>query len=710
MSEAGEAKRPWLRLWLAYGAVLIPPTLVASFAAYSLEQTALGAVVRFFFAWVGTQIANAGVGINMTAAVAGLLIGRFLLLSVVLAPLWIFLAVRPQWRRGIPDLWAAVLAAAFVCAGVCGVELAIALSPATPEAPESYRILNASVIFVIGVMTLGPLVGGALAYGIARVRGNMRGRSAIVELEELNVQAISTAPVKQVRLDVSVRIRERLDVINALIGGSFATIVFILVVVFLVICAFAIVTALGRAGAATPMTPLQWAQSFGSLTGVLLAAIAIAAPLSVLARIHRRLLAGAVAIAASAVTGYSAWRVRRFADTPASPVDPSIRAEAITDLGLAALPGLLVFGWLAAAFIGTAIASREDFLVGRGWRPAARQWLSSARRQLGMPNYVASLGRAQFAVTSLFIASIVFSSLWIAAPFVLAAPAAPLAGLQYSVLGQAEQHISIARAFCVEDREVRTQAMSGFDATFPEGAPLDACFERMRGRVGSTLGSALLPLGLAAIFALVGLAFGRGALRVATRAYQSVRERDARPPIVFLRAFRADEAVVPARPHSLIPRLSIRPGRPRTLDEIVLDVASPFGPVIAVGRPDEELPPLGAARVYAGGGDWQEIVMQLCDAAAVIVICLDATEGVHWELQETLRRGHAHKTILLFSPQLKAHERRVLAARMLGTIESGEPVGALVRAEDTTLLTAPRVSRASYIVALNYALRAIGKW
>jgi len=47
-----------------------------------------------------------------------------------------------------------------------------------------------------------------------------------------------------------------------------------------------------------------------------------------------------------------------------------------------------------------------------------------------------------------------------------------------------------------------------------------------------------------------------------------------------------------------------------TFERVVEDQLSPFGPFVAIGRPEEPLSPLGAARDYVPDSDWQDEVQQ----------------------------------------------------------------------------------------------------
>jgi hypothetical protein len=63
----------------------------------------------------------------------------------------------------------------------------------------------------------------------------------------------------------------------------------------------------------------------------------------------------------------------------------------------------------------------------------------------------------------------------------------------------------------------------------------------------------------------------------------------AKPHILYLRAFRRDYTTTK---EVFGPRLTT------TEEEQLADVLRPFGELVAIGRPGESLPTLGAARIY----------------------------------------------------------------------------------------------------------------
>jgi hypothetical protein len=163
----------------------------------------------------------------------------------------------------------------------------------------------------------------------------------------------------------------------------------------------------------------------------------------------------------------------------------------------------------------------------------------------------------------------------------------------------------------------------------------------------------VLVIGLVAIFAFpkAGNALLARMHKLSTYALNEMQRIDPRPPVLFLRAFRDDQVALQEPRRTLLNRM-IDIGRPRTnLDQLVLDMATPYGPVVALGNPSDQLPPYGAARGYFDGKTWQQAVEQLGREAVVIVLCLDDTKGVWWEVDHLAQQKLLGKTLFLIHPK-----------------------------------------------------------
>ncbi|MGM1064863.1 hypothetical protein [Saccharothrix sp. Mg75] len=149
--------------------------------------------------------------------------------------------------------------------------------------------------------------------------------------------------------------------------------------------------------------------------------------------------------------------------------------------------------------------------------------------------------------------------------------------------------------------------------------------------------------------AVVATASARLLLRHSRRrsARDAVRvlEADGRRPVLYLRAFSDDPASaavdqVLAGVANPLPIVHSR-------EEQLASVLRAFGPVIAVGRPGEALPFLGAARFYLPPDDWQSGVLRLMELSGLIVLRLGPGDGLWWEVEQARATQPPDKLVLL---------------------------------------------------------------
>jgi hypothetical protein len=309
-------------------------------------------------------------------------------------------------------------------------------------------------------------------------------------------------------------------------------------------------------------------------------------------------------------------------------------------------------------------ASAQNFRAVRGWRPPPWRLLTSFRRQLGLPGFLSYVGKKRRVATLLYFGVAVLN---LGLVMLLLLP--PIMG----------------------------------------GAPSDNPNDYVYKLTTFAFMSGLLLLNLLG----AGAFLARMADARTTKLYQGVREWDGRPPIVFLRAFDQDDNKLQARGGDAFARWPAGVGRPRTLDEILLEHGSPYGPVIAIGDPRDPAPPLGAARVFApgAGADWQEVVRGLAGASKAVVMCPNTGEGVRWELDLIAQAGGRLRTIFLASPALDRDANMSLFTRLVpgvGEIKPKQsPLAAYEEGGQWRVLTARRASVESYTAALNTALQGL---
>jgi len=128
--------------------------------------------------------------------------------------------------------------------------------------------------------------------------------------------------------------------------------------------------------------------------------------------------------------------------------------------------------------------------------------------------------------------------------------------------------------------------------------------------------------------------------------------------ILYLRSFTADEIILPKPRLPLLSKVLFFRPFPVHLEEELFDVTDGYLPLIAVGRPGETQKLTGglAYRDYLKDENWQTYVRDKIQAADSIVILLNSTGGVLWELENVLSYSAFAKTIFLIDPRAKDNE------------------------------------------------------
>jgi len=223
--------------------------------------------------------------------------------------------------------------------------------------------------------------------------------------------------------------------------------------------------------------------------------------------------------------------------------------------------------------------------------------------------------------------------------------------------------------------------------------------------------------GLTIVSLLVGLAARTGARRLMISSIRESQEYDQRPPILFLRSFRDDQVALSPPRIPLVGRLVNLFQRKGSLDIILLEEGTAYGPVVAIGQPGEPLPPYGASRDYFHGGDWKGVVSKLADESRCIVICLDPTAGVMWELNHILSRGHGPKTLFLMNPGSREVEKNKALVKVVTSWMPNRPRELLLSHEESVIGfffdegkyakvgVSGQFSEASYLLMVRWFLR-----
>jgi hypothetical protein len=214
------------------------------------------------------------------------------------------------------------------------------------------------------------------------------------------------------------------------------------------------------------------------------------------------------------------------------------------------------------------------------------------------------------------------------------------------------------------------------------------------------LGGALYG-GIAALFRFL-------AGRLARLSAENLAQVDKRPPILFLRSFNEDQVRLDRPKRGYIRGLMPVWG-PSTVDRALLEEFTPLGPAVAIGVPGQRAP-FGASRTYVSDSEWKETVAQIARGARAIVMVLDDTEGVNWELSHIVESGYLPKTICFLPPRLASRSEgaaQIIRKALLDNKTTlTEPLSEacvgwyLASNRQMTIVASASPSQASYICAL----------
>ena len=88
-------------------------------------------------------------------------------------------------------------------------------------------------------------------------------------------------------------------------------------------------------------------------------------------------------------------------------------------------------------------------------------------------------------------------------------------------------------------------------------------------------------------------------------------------------------------------------GRPiDTSEQQMGNFLSRFGIFMAIGKPGEKIVTTGAARMYVGNDDWQQVVTNLMKESRFIVLQPSRTSGIWWEIEQVLKTVNPKKLLL----------------------------------------------------------------
>lgn len=137
------------------------------------------------------------------------------------------------------------------------------------------------------------------------------------------------------------------------------------------------------------------------------------------------------------------------------------------------------------------------------------------------------------------------------------------------------------------------------------------------------------------------------ALQRRSRNASEVLRKALSPPVLFLRAFHSDQIVAPVPIATHLFELPFP-----TQEEKLTRLLAKYAPVIAIGRPGEALPPLGAARFYVNHALWKERVADILPLCSLIVWTTGVSPGLRWEIDRVRRSVDPRRLLLRVNAHL----------------------------------------------------------
>lgn len=151
------------------------------------------------------------------------------------------------------------------------------------------------------------------------------------------------------------------------------------------------------------------------------------------------------------------------------------------------------------------------------------------------------------------------------------------------------------------------------------------------------------------------------------------RGLDRRPPVLYLRSFRNDR--LPSRDPAERSVLAVfDPYQDRaTFEELIVRRTHSLGPVVAIADPKLKLLPFGAARKRTADLNWHDVVKGYMADAVCVVVLMDFTENLKWEVERLVEGGHIANTWFIFPPMTDRQHYHDMLAIAAEAVFPGEP-------------------------------------
>lgn len=186
---------------------------------------------------------------------------------------------------------------------------------------------------------------------------------------------------------------------------------------------------------------------------------------------------------------------------------------------------------------------------------------------------------------------------------------------------------------------------------------------------------ALFALALAAARLLLGVSklFLFLSDRALVASAMRIRAVDQRRPVLYLRSFRNDRLPATDPRERGVIALFDPYRESSTLEALLVRRCHAVGPVVAIADPKAWLTPVGAARQHASDDAWRDVVTDYMNEAQRVVVLMDFTENLKWEIERLREGAHVSKTWLVFPPAGNEADYRAMLAVATHAAFPGQP-------------------------------------
>jgi len=165
--------------------------------------------------------------------------------------------------------------------------------------------------------------------------------------------------------------------------------------------------------------------------------------------------------------------------------------------------------------------------------------------------------------------------------------------------------------------------------------------------------------GVAALLLIGGPLLAKFGRQLRAQSGETVLAGDARI-VTYLRSFvddaDADRVRTQLSAQQLVMGSAIGASLATEEEQIALALAE-AGPLVAIGRPGERLPQLGAARVYVDDDSWQDKVIEMIDRSNLVLMRAGETDGFWWEIARVREHMQPARVIILLPRKADHYER-----------------------------------------------------